>query len=127
MADEIPFDFASGETLYSTRFQLNGDVFITDGSSDEVWGVGGNDADDYDVTMPEKGSSGHYVGDFDTSGNISVGVYRVTVRLQTGANPADTDTRIGRGTMYWSGSEERNVFTLLTAASTLLNVYGPGE
>ena len=114
MANEVPYDITSGETLYHTRFQLNGDVFVTDGSSDESWGAGGNTAADYDVTMPEKGSSGHYVGNFDTSNNIAAGEYRVTIRLQAGGNPADSDLRIARGTMYWDGTAEISIFTLDT-------------
>lgn len=118
--NEIGHDYDSGETLYATRFQLNGDVFITDGSADELWGASGHDADDYDVTMPEKGSSGHYVGDFDTSGNIAVGVYRVTVYLQAGANPADSDKAIAKGVMYWNGSEEINILTLNTLETEII-------
>ena len=101
MANEIGHNWVSGATLYACRFQLNGDVFITTGASDEEWGTGGNTAADYDVTMPEKGDSGHYVGDFDTSDNIGDGWYRVTVYLQAGANPADTDKAIAQGITKW--------------------------
>ncbi len=153
MANELVHDWATGATLYAARFQLNGDVFITDGSSDELWGAGVNDADIYDVTMPEKGSSGHYVGDFDTSGNISAGVYRVTVYLQATGVPLDSDIPIARGQGYWDGTAEINIFTLDTSINDDIigadgdtleslsdqldgltsspfkstNVYGPGE
>ena len=106
MANEIGINYIPNLTLYFVRFQLNGDVFITNGSSDEVWGAGGNDADDYDVTLPEKGNSGHYVGTFDTSSNIAEGVYRLAVYVQKGANPADTDQpAIMQGVAYWDGLE----------------------
>ncbi len=114
MADEIFHNWATGATLYATRFQLDGNVFITDGSSDEVWGAGGNDADVYDVTMPEDGVGGHYVGDFDTSANISAGVYRVTVFLQATGVPLNSDISIVQGVMYWDGTAELNQFTLNT-------------
>ncbi len=112
--NEVAWDFESGSTLYSCRFQPDGDVFLSSGASDETWGTGGRDADDYDVTMTENGSGGHYVGDFDTSGNISAGVYRVTVYLQDGASPADSDLSIARGVMYWDGTAEINTSTVDT-------------
>ncbi len=108
---EVFHNFTTGNTLYSTRFQLDGDVFLSNGASDETWGTGGRDADDYDVTMTEDGVSGHFVGDFDTSGNIAEGVYRVTVFLQAGANPADTDFPLAQGEIYWDGASEINTFT----------------
>jgi len=104
LSNEIAQNFTSGETLYACRFQLNGHVFLTDGASDEEWGTGGRDADDYDVTLTESGDSGHYVGDFDGLGNIAAGIYRVAVYLQIGANPANSDPAISQGTVYWDGS-----------------------
>ena len=112
MANEIFHNHATGATLYFCAFQLDGNVFLSGGASDEVWGTGGRDADDYDETMTEDGAGGHYVGTFDTS--IAAGVYRVTVYLQTGANPADTDRPLGQGVMYWDGTAELNPFTLNT-------------
>ena len=130
MANEVGYDYTPGETLYLTRFFLDGFVFDTDGSSASLWGDGPCDADDYDVTMSEKGSSGHYVGDFDTSANIRVGVYRVTIYLQAGANPDDSDRAIANGIMYWDGIAELNPYTLNTQMdvlsaqkSQILNVY----
>lgn len=115
MANEVSHDFTSGETLYSCRFQLDGDVFLTDGASDETWGTGARDADDYDVTMTEDGAGGHFTGDFDTSANISAGVYTVTVYTQAGANPVDADLAIGRGVIYWDGTAEIDTSTLDTS------------
>lgn len=112
MANEIFHNWTSGETIYFCAFQLDGDVFLTGGASDETWGTGGRDADDYDEAMTEDGSSGHYVGTFSSS--ISAGVYRVTVFLQAGASPADSDIPIAQGEIYWDGSAELNPFTLNT-------------
>ncbi len=110
MANEISWDFISGEVLYAARFQPDGNVFITDGSTDEVWAT----ADDYDVTMTEDGVGGHYVGDFDTSANIAAGVYSVAIYLQDGGSPANADRAIAKGIMYWDGTDELNIFTLDT-------------
>jgi hypothetical protein len=117
MANEITHNFLTGQTLYACRFQADGDVFITDGSSDEVWGTGGRDADDYDVAMTEEDSSGHYKADFDASGNIGEGVYYVTVYLQSGASPADSDVAISQGMMNWNGTAEITLFTLTGAVT----------
>ena len=109
MSNELWHNYTAGNTLYAIRFQRDGDVFITSGASDETWGTGGNDADDYDVTMTETtvGSSGHYVGDFDASGNIAAGTYRVCVYVQAGANPADGDAQVAQGEISWdAGGEE---------------------
>jgi len=93
---------------------VDGDVFITDGSSDEVWGAGGNDADDYDVAMTEEDASGHYKADFDASTNISAsGVYNVVVYLQAGDNPADSDVALAQGQIYWNGTAEETLQTIL--------------
>lgn len=109
MANEIAFDAVSGLTFFACRFQLDGDVFLTNGASDEVWGTGGRDANDYDIPITESGSSGHYVGDFDpsASGNIAAGRYKVAVYQQLGANPADTDLPAReKGEMLWDGTSE---------------------
>lgn len=130
MANELSFDYGTGFTLYATRFQPGGNVFISDGSSDEVWAT----ADLYDVAMTENGVGGHYVGDFDASGNIGEGTYQVAIFLQAGGSPANSDSAIGRGEMYWDGENEISIFTLdtnidilLASASKVLNVFGPGE
>lgn len=107
MSNELHYDFDSGRTLFACRFQLNGDVFLANGASDEVWGVGGRDADDYDIAMAESGSSGHYVGDFDPDGNIGANRYKVAVYEQIGGSPADSDIpALGKGEILWDGSSE---------------------
>ena len=151
MANEVHHNYTTSSTLYFCAFQPDGNVFLSGCASDEVWGTDGRDADDYDETMTEAGAGGHYVGTFDTS--IAAGVYYVTVFLQAGANPADTDKSIGQGVIYWDGSAEQNPQTIETKIddevigadsdtletisdqldglsaedSKVQNVYGPGE
>ena len=134
MPNEIHADYITGSTLYSCRFQPDGNVFLPNGATDEVWGTGGRDASDYDVTMTEDGVGGHYVGSFDPSSNIPEGTYQVTVFLQAGGAPVDSDTALFKGEIYWDGTSELTIFTLnnsisiLTAAgSRVLNIFGPGE
>ncbi len=112
MANEIFHNYLTGSTLYFCAFQLDGNVFLSGGASDEVWGTGGRNADDYDESMTEDGSGGHYVGTFDTS--IAAGVYRVTVFLQATGVPLDSDSAIAQGEIYWDGTAELNSFTLNT-------------
>lgn len=126
MADEITHNAVTGLTLYACRFQQNGDVFITDGSSDEVWGTAGHTADTYDVAMTEEDSCGHYKADFDASANIAAGVYQVVVYLQAGVNPADSDVPLAQGEICWDGSSEINLSTLTTfITASLRNLLGP--
>jgi len=109
MSNEVAHNYETGNTLYFCTFQPDGNVFLSNGESDEVWGTGDRDADDYDMTMTEDGAGGHYVGSFDTS--ILRGVYRVAVYLQIGESPADTDRAIAQGEIYWDGAKEVNIFT----------------
>lgn len=112
MANEIAHNAITGQTLYAVRWQLNGNVFLSDGASDEVWGTDGRDADDYDVTMTENAPDGHYIGNFDTSANISAGDYPVTVFIQAGGSPADSDLANAQGIMNWDGTAEINASTI---------------
>ena len=107
MADEVWLSYGSGETIYACRFQVDGDVYLSNGSAAEVWGTGGHTANDYDVAVTEEDSSGHYVGSFDAAAAIGAGTYRVVVYLQAGASPADGDRAIAQGVIEWSGTAER--------------------
>ena len=121
MANEIWHNYTTGSTLYFCTFQQDGDVFLTNGESDETWGTGGRTAADYDMALTEDGTSGHYVGTFDTS--IGIGTYRITVYLQAGANPVDTDLAIAQGEIYWTGTAEETIHTLNITNTTVTNVY----
>ncbi len=135
MANEIVHNHVTGKTLYFCTFQLDGDVFLSNGESDEPWGTGARDADSYDMAMTEQGTapaSGHYVGTFDAS--IAAGVYQVTVYLQAGGSPADADLPLAQGEIHWDGSAEINhttldtlIDTLITTGSVVTNIYNPGE
>ncbi len=100
--DEIHVDYPTGGTLYSCRFEPDGDVFLTAGSSSEIWATAGN----YDVTMTENGTGGHYVGDFDVSSNIADGTYKITTFQQLGGSPADSDPAIYVGEIVWKDFAE---------------------
>jgi len=121
MANEIHHNYTSGSTLYFCTFQQDGDVFLSDGASDETWGTGGRTAADYDMAMTEGGSSGHYVGTFDTS--IALGSYHIVVYLQAGGSPANADLALGQGEIYWDGTAEVTINTINITNQTVTNVY----
>ena len=107
MPFEYAHNFTTGNILYFVSFNANGEAFLSDGNSVEEWGAGGRNADDYDAPMTEIGSSGHYVGNSNvTSGNMVV--QRITIFLQSGASPADSDVPLAQGErpvtpfMIWS-------------------------
>lgn len=108
---------------------MNGEVFLSSGSSDEVWGNDGRDADDYDVAMTEiqkgAGQSRHYVGPFDPDGNIAEGDYQVAVYHQLGANPADTDPPLAQGQISWADPDEITISVVDNDLRRVKNVYGP--
>jgi len=114
MAGEIYHNYLTNKTLYAIVFATSGQVYLTDATGPEVWGAGGHDADDYDITMTETnvGNSQHYIGNFNAS--FAAGVYRVTIYEQAGANPADGDKLLAHGIMYWDGTAELNPYTLNT-------------
>lgn len=116
MANEITKNYVSGLSLYFCCFQQNGDVFLTGGASDEVWGTGGRNADNYDEAMTEEASSGHYKGSM--AAGIGAGVYQICVYV--GASPADGDTQIGEGEIYWDGSAEINASTIDALIDTII-------
>jgi hypothetical protein len=113
MAEEIKHNFVTGKTLYACRFILsNSNVLLANPATNEVWGTGGRDADDYDVQMTEEGGSGHYTCDFADGGSISAGVYHVVVYNQAGANPVDGDVALAQGEIYWNGTAEETLQTI---------------
>ena len=122
--NEIAQEYNTGDTLYHCRWDSDGNVLLTSGASSEVWGTDGRDASDYAVTMAENAPDGHFIGDFDASGNITTsGVYKVAVFLQEGGSPVDGDFALGQGEIYWNGESETNPLTLAALGSRVLNKY----
>lgn len=117
MSNEITHNATTGLTLYFCCFQQDGDVFLTGGASDEVWGTGGRTAADYDEAMVEEDACGHYKGSMTVA---VAGVYQIVVYLQAGANPANSDVAIAQGEIYWDGSAEINIFTIDTIIDAIL-------
>jgi len=110
MANEIHIDYSSGNTIYAVIRNSAGQVWNPTNQVFEDWGTDGNDADDYDLTLTDKGGS-RYVGNFD--GNIPDGRYTTQAFLQAGANPTDGDSLVGSSQIIWRGSGELTVDKIL--------------
>ncbi len=113
MAEEVKHNYTTGLTLYFCRFIANSNVMLANPATNEVWGTDARDADAYDVQMSEEGGSGHYTGDFASGGSISAGTYHITVYNQAGGSPVDSDIPLAQGEIYWNGTAEENLQTIL--------------
>ena len=123
MANEIAHNWLPGKTLYFCRFRIKGTVYLSNGSSDELWGTAARDADDYDVSMTEKGTnSGHYVGRFDPEAALPTDYYRITLYYQFGAAPADKDLAIAQGIGFWNASVGKFINLANAVGATLADV-----
>ncbi len=110
MANEIHVDYSSGSTLYAVIRNSAGQVWNPAAQVFENWGTDGHNADDYDLSLTDKGGS-RYVGSFDD--NIPDGRYTTQAFLQAGANPADTDSLVGSSRIIWRGSVELTIDKIL--------------
>lgn len=110
MANEIHIDYASGNTIYFVVRNGAGQVWNPAAGLFEDWGTDGRNADDYDLSLADKGGS-RYVGSFDA--NIAAGRYTTQAFLQAGANPADSDSLVASSRIIWRGSGELTVDKIL--------------
>ncbi len=101
MSNEIHIHYSSASTLYVVIRNGAGEVWYSPEQVFEVWGTDSRTANDYDISLTDKGGS-MYVGDFDE--NIPAGRYWVQAFLQAGANPADSDNLVGDDEIVWSGA-----------------------
>jgi len=121
MANEIHVDYDSGNTLYAIIRNGVGKVWYVAGQVFEDWGTDGHNADDYDIALTDKDGD-RYVGSFDT--NVPAGRYTVQVFLQAGANPADSDSLIGSGQIFWMANAELTTDKILVNKAVQNKVTG---
>jgi hypothetical protein len=103
MANEIQIDYQSGLTLYACLRNITGEVWNPSLQAFEDWGSDGHTADDYHISLTDKGGS-RYVGDFDNA--IGSGRYTIQIFVQSSQAPADADELIGAGCIIWTGAAE---------------------
>lgn len=106
MSGELRGVTVTGKTLYAqilnkTAQHYNGTTFETYAAGN--WG-------NYDISLPEQGSSGVYVGDFPTA-IVTSGTYDYLVFRQVGASPAEGDPVINTGKIDWTGSTSASAAT----------------
>jgi len=117
MANEIHVDYDSGYTLYFLVRNSAGNVNVQGGNTFEAYAAASIAT--YDHALTENGDgAGHYVGTFDTT-ITTAGTYNIQVFLRDGGAPADGDSLIGNGEVYWDGDSATG---LLDAVEFVKNV-----
>lgn len=101
MSSELNLFHQTGYTVYAVVFNPSGQVWNTSSSAFETFNA--SNWTDYDVSLTEKGTSGIYIGDFPT-GVTTASVYDYYAYKRVGATPAQSDIRLGAGTVDWTGS-----------------------
>ena len=123
MGNEIWHSYDSAKVLYA---------FVIRVTDDYIWDVGDsafeavgtwNDAraDECDIAMTATAGDFHSV-DFP-AGITDIGTYRVQIRERAGASPDTDDLPVAQGEIYWSGTAEQNLQTIVITNSTVTNVY----
>jgi len=123
MSNEIWHSYDSAKVLYA---------FVIRASDDYIWDVGDtafeaigtwNDAraDECDIPMTVTAGDYHSV-DFP-AGITTVGVYRVQIREKAGASPDTDDKPVAQGEIYWSGTAEQTIQTIVITNTTVVNQY----
>lgn len=98
MASELQLAHTPGQTVYAIIRNAagqvwNGSTFVSQNNSN--WGT-------YAVALTETpANGGFYVGNFPA---VAGGAYSVVAYQQAGGSPAVTDSRIGVGSVAWSGT-----------------------
>lgn len=104
MSNEIVFEHdTSAVSLYAVISNAAGQRWNTAAAAFQAHADGS--WTDYDIALTEQGTSRKYQGNFPT-GIITAGMYLVTIYLRAGGSPAITDTKLGAGSIDWSGSAE---------------------
>jgi hypothetical protein len=103
MANEIHIDYQSDFTVYACLRNVIGQVWNPTLQAFEDWGDGGHTAEDYHISLTDKGGN-RYAGGFDTA--ISPGRYTIQIFVQSSQTPADTDELVGAGCIIWTGAAE---------------------
>lgn len=121
MSNEIHIDYSSGSTLYAVIRNKAGEVWYAGGQVFEPWGTASRTANDYEISLTDKGGS-RYIGNFDS--NIPAGRYSVQAFLQAGANPADSDNLVGSDEIVWFGAGKVTCDKLLANKAVQNKVTG---
>jgi hypothetical protein len=94
--------YTTGSNLYILLYNKDQEVAYPVGEEFETYGTSSRDASDYAISLSEITGTGFYYASWPSW--VTAGNYDVIVRIQTGANPADSDTGYGPVEKYWTGS-----------------------
>ena len=122
MANEIWTKYPSGNSLDAYIFKQTDDkVFDQSDGGDtfEAWEDG--NVLNYDNPMTDQGD-GYYTVDFPAV-ITTLGVYRVVIKVRAGAGAAVADKGVAQGEIYWSGTAEQTIQTIVITNNTTTNVY----
>lgn len=102
MAGEVQFKYKTGATTYFRTWNRNSLIFNSSGLSGAFVTYDNTFYSDFTHSAAEKGSCGHYAGDFPST--ILPGVYSIEACEQIGGSPAQTDPIIAVGDLQWNGT-----------------------
>lgn len=102
MGRELKVECDSGTPYIALRNE-NDEVFYIAGQVYEEWGMGGRDADDYDVELTNRGGSRWSA---DMPAGVPAGRPTRQAFLRAGDVPVDGDPFLGSNVIVWSGSAE---------------------
>jgi len=113
MANEIWHTYEEGLTLYALIWRKTDDkIYDVVAGSDTFDTYTDADIDTYDLVLANAADSDYYSVDFPSG--ISAGVYRVQVMRQIGGSiDADDDTGVAQGEIYWDGTNEITLSTIV--------------
>lgn len=119
MANEIWHSFDSASTLYALIFR-QADQFIYDVGDAAFEAVGTwNDARAGECDVVMSAVNDIHFADFPT---VAAGVYYVEIKQQAGGSPDTDDIPVAQGVVYWDGTAEQNMSTLIGADGDTLEI-----
>lgn len=123
MAGEVQFKYKTSATTYFRTWNRNSLIFNTSGTSGAFTNYDASVYESYKRSATEKGSCGHYAGDFPTT--IAPGIYSIEALEQLGANPAESDPIIAVGDLEWNGTTVLPLSDLTTSGQLSLLTSQP--
>lgn len=103
MAKEIQaVHSTSGATLYAMLFSATGGIYNSNGFPAGFEAYQTANIADYDIALTEQGTASKiWMGDMPA---VAVGVYGLVVRVRAGGAPAESDSFVTGGQVFWSGT-----------------------
>lgn len=117
MSKELYQAWTASGTLYALIRNQSGEVYQTTTSTFVTWA----DADIANYAIAMVASGRVHFGDFPA---VTAGVFDVFICLRAGGSPAITDAFISQGQIYWDGTAETTLYTVVENTDTLISNGG---